>query len=447
MNLRTGLFPTRLWIALALMAGSTALAQGSAATQPKQDPKPATSAAGEVTLIGVLMNESAYSRSASIEERSKGESVPVFIAMDNLPPELADAYKEIFKDLIAGNSINYQQAKAIDDGIDARLKFYITPGPATDAIKKEWTGNASCSSKAITGAISQKDGKQWITPSSIAKAQPLKYPQGMYAPDKPFKKPGDTPLVIKVTDTLTLKCILLPRGEFMMEVPNWVLPRWADEASKHITLTKPFWLAEIPVTQEMWDSVMGADTDHATLKDPKRPARNLICADVLKFLKTLSEKNGRIVRLPGEAEWEYAMRAGTSNPPFRQKYKAFFSNGGAGECLPVKSKDSNAWGLYDMNSGAYELVRDKNVMRSGDAVDPYYSCEADEAAGKKHSHWSKSGGGRSDLVTYHEWAESTGGKTDAGYGSTKFRIAVEATPEEIATMEKLEKPDGAPAKK
>ncbi len=448
MNRRMRIFVSRLWLALTITAGSTALAQNPKASQPKPDPKPAaTTAAGEVTLTGVLISKGAYARGLSDEEIKKENEVPLFLAFDGTP-EIAAAYQDVFKELIAGNSLNYQQARAIDDGIDARLKFFITPGPATDTIKKEWSGgNVGGCSKSVTGVISQEGGKKWITPSAITKLPPPKYPPGMYAPDKPFKKPGDKPLILNVTDKLTLKCILLPRGEFMMEVPNWVLLRYADEASRHITLTKPFWLAEIPVTQEMWDAVMGAETDHATLTDPKRPARNLVCADVLKFLKILSEKNGRTVRLPGEAEWEYAMRAGTSNPPFRQKYKAFFSTGGAGECLPVKSKEPNAWGLYDMNSGAFELVRDKNVMRSGDAVDPYYSCEAEEAAGKKHSHWSKSGGGRSDLPTYHEWAESTGGKTDVGYGSTKIRIAVDATKEEIAEMEKLEKPESAAAKK
>ncbi len=152
-----------------------------------------------------------------------------------------------------------------------------------------------------------------------------------------------------------------------------------------VTFTKPFWLAEIPVTQEMWDAVM--HNNPSTLKDPQRPVRNVPCAEVNKFCKLLSEKNGRTVRLPGEAEWEYAARVGTSNPQLDVKYEDQNSAGpGRNVCLPVKSKQPNAWGLYDMlNPGAFEMTRDAFVLdRRVDEVDPYFSCEKDEAAGKKH---------------------------------------------------------------
>ena len=184
----------------------------------------------------------------------------------------------------------------------------------------------------------------------------------MLAPDKPIKMPGKEPLILKVTDTLSLKCILLPRGEFLFLKPYYVVPRWQDEFPRLITLTKPFYLAEIPVTQEMYEAVMG--NNPSTLKDPQRPVRNVPCADVNKFCKILSEKNGRTVRLPGEAEWEYAARVGTSNPPLDVKYKDQKSSGRArGECLPVKSKQPNAWGLYDMISdNAYEMTRDAFVF-------------------------------------------------------------------------------------
>ncbi|MCJ7611442.1 MAG: hypothetical protein MUP19_04200, partial [Candidatus Aminicenantes bacterium] len=65
----------------------------------------------------------------------------------------------------------------------------------------------------------------------------LKYPDKMLAPDKPLKMPGKEPLILKVTDTLSLKCLLLPHGEFLMEKPFYVIPRWQDEYPRHITLT------------------------------------------------------------------------------------------------------------------------------------------------------------------------------------------------------------------
>jgi formylglycine-generating enzyme required for sulfatase activity len=255
------------------------------------------------------------------------------------------------------------------------------------------------------------------------------FPDKMLAPDKPLKMPGKEPLILKVTDALSLKCILLPSGEFLMEKPFYVIPRWQDEFPRHITLTKPFYLAEIPVTQEMYEAVMG--NNPSTAKDPQRPVRNVPCVDVKKFCQILSEKNGRTVRLPGEAEWEYAARVGTSNPPLDAKTKDQDSDGGGPgkPLLPVKSKRPNAWGLYDMISTVFEMTRDKFIVGIRvDSVDPYDSCEQDEATGKKHAHWGR------NRVTYHE-AVSGGGK-DEDYDTTKFRVLVEATPEEIAGMEK-----------
>ena len=74
------------------------------------------------------------------------------------------------------------------------------------------------------------------------------------------------------------------------------------------------------------------------------------------------------------------------------------------------------------------MTRDAFVFSRKDAVDPYDSCEKAEAASKKHAHWGR------NTVTYHEAVGDA--KDDAAYGSTKFRVLVEATPEEIAEMEK-----------
>jgi len=343
------------------------------------------------------------------------------------------------KEYWPGDSMDANQARHLNDAFSTRLKYYFTPGElATKSVNGSkdvpgcmW-GNPCV---AVNGTLSEKDGKKWITPSKVFTQYPdrkqvtPKYPDKMLAPDKPLKPAGKKPLVLKVNDKLSLRCILLPRGSFLFLKPYYVQPRWQDEFPIVVTLTKPFWLAEIPVTQEMWQSVM--PNNPSTLKDPQRPVRNVTCAEVNKFCKILSEKNGRTVRLPGEAEWEYAARVGTSNPQLDVKYQDQKSAGRArGECLPVKSKKPNAWGLYDMISdNAYEMLRDAFVLdRRVDEVDPYFSCEKDEAAGKKHGHWGR------NTVTYHEAVGDA--KDDAAYGSTKVRVAVEATPEEIAEMER-----------
>ncbi len=391
--------------------------------------KPAA-ASREVTLKGVMMLEEA----CTLKPAKDADKTLVLFALEGTP-EVASTLDAIMKQYWPGDSMDGEQAQNLNDAFGKRLKYYFTPCTLTTKYvgSSKW-GNPQM---AVTGIVSEKDGKKWITPSKIFDQYPdrksvtIKYPEKMLAPDKPIKMTGKEPLLLKVTDRLSLKCILLPRGAFLFMKPYYVVPRWQDEFPRLITLTRPFYLAEIPVTQEMFEAVMGKNP--STLKDPRRPVRNVSCGDVNKFCKILSQKNGRTVRLPGEAEWEYAARVGTSNPQLDEKYKDQKSSGPArGECLPVKSKQPNAWGLYDMISdNAYEMTRDAFVFRRMDEVDPYYSCEKDEAAGKKHGHWGR------NTVTYHEAVGEA--KNDAEYGSTKFRVLVEATPEEIAAIEKAEK--------
>ena len=427
---------------LAVFAIAGMVSAEAAKPAPAGEAKPA---GAEVTLKGMLMGTHTCSRPGQPEE----PDAPILFAFEGTP-EVEAAYKDIFKELVASNSINYQQSKTIEEDLHKRLKYYLVATEALNKIHWQSGGNFGGTLFAVTGVLSEKDGKKYITPSKVTDKYPdgkmtfafkNKYPDGFYAPDKPFKQPGKNPLLLKISDTLSLKCILLPRGDFMLRKPFWYVGRWQDEFPRHITLAKPFWLSEIPVTQEMWDAVMGAENDFSTLKDPQRPAKNMTCEEIRKFCKILSEKNHRTVRLPGDAEWEYAARVGTSNPQIEQKYKSQFSGKGK-ECLPVKSKQPNAWGLYDMNSGSFEVARDKsNLNAHNEEVDPYLSPEADEAAGKAHKHWGN------NCVWFHEEIGSgpkpneTNWKrwTDADYTSHKIRVAVDATPEEIAEMEKAEK--------
>ena len=413
---------TRMWMVMAL-------GLAVAAWNPARAQEEAPVAAGpEVTLKGVMMWEMSCVLKPTKEDRDN--KTLVLFAVEGTP-EVAAALDAIMKEHWPGDSLNGTQARNLNEAFSKRLKYYITPGEL--ATKHAKDGRWRNPMMAVTGVVSERDGKKWITPTRIQGTR-LKYPDKMLAPDKPLKMPGKEPLILKVTDTLSLKCILLPRGEFLMAKPWYVDPRWQDEFPRHITLTKPFWLAEIPVTQEMYEAVMGSNP--STVKGPKLPVRNLPCADVNKFCRILSEKNGRTVRLPGEAEWEYAARVGTSNPPLEARYKDQYSSGrGRGVLLPVKSKPPSAWGLYDMiTDRAFEMTRDKFVVGIRiDSVDPYDSCEREEAAGRKHGHWGRNN------VTYHESVPSDGAKDDAQYGSMKFRVLVEATPEEIAEMEKKEK--------
>jgi formylglycine-generating enzyme required for sulfatase activity len=226
--------------------------------------------------------------------------------------------------------------------------------------------------------VIENDGKKWITAETCVPAV-LRYPARMLIADTPFVRDQKEPLWLKVDDKLVLKCVYIPPGKFLMGTLYCLWPYYQEEYPHVVTLTKPYYLAEIPATQEMFDAVMGKNP--STVKDPQLPVQNPTFGDIKKFCAILSATNGKTVRLPSDAEWEYAARVGTSNPGFPEKFKEQNSSGAEGFKSPlrVRSKRPNAWGLYDMASCWWEITDDRgmyNVRHSEE--DPRHPPASDD---------------------------------------------------------------------
>ena len=183
---------------------------------------------------------------------------------------------------------------------------------------------------------------------------------------------------------VSLKLVLIPAGEFMMggdEQPEQVARKcngagasaewFRNEQPQHrVKITKPFYMGVYALTQAQYLTVV--KTNGADFKGENNPADGVSWKDAVLICKRLSAMTGQTLRLPTEAEWEYACRAGTTTPfntgetlsTDQANYDGNFTYGSArkGEyrekTVAVGSFAPNAFGLYDMHGNVWEWCQD-----------------------------------------------------------------------------------------
>ena len=170
-----------------------------------------------------------------------------------------------------------------------------------------------------------------------------------------------------------LELVYCPPGEFLMGSPNTEMGREEDETQHRVTLTKGFWIGRYEVTQGQWKSVMGdnpSEESHlASVKGDDRPVMEVSWEDCQHFLK----KAGLGLRLPTEAEWEYACRAGTTGRyagTGRLDDMGWYGVNYHFELHPVGMKAPNAWSIYDMHGNVMEWCQDWKSSYDGEKRDP-----------------------------------------------------------------------------
>jgi formylglycine-generating enzyme required for sulfatase activity len=165
----------------------------------------------------------------------------------------------------------------------------------------------------------------------------------------------------------------IPPGRFWMGSPADEPERYDDEGPRQqITFEQGFWLAETACPQALWQAVMRKNPSRFQ-EDPQQPVENVSWGDAKRFIEALNEQiPGFNCRLPSEAEWEYACRAGTETPfwfgealstdeanydgnkPYHEGKKGEYRK----RAVPVKSFRRNPWGLYQMHGNVWEWCED-----------------------------------------------------------------------------------------
>jgi formylglycine-generating enzyme required for sulfatase activity len=176
------------------------------------------------------------------------------------------------------------------------------------------------------------------------------------------------------TNSIGMEFVLIPSGSFTMGADKNYEKADDEETPQHrVSISKPFNLGKYEVTQAQWAAVMG--NYPSAFKGRDNPVEQVSWDDAQAFIKRLNQQEGHSrYRLPTEAEWEYAARAGTTgaysfgDDEDSLGLYAWYKDNSSTKTHPVGQKQPNSWGLYDMHGNVWEWVQDWYGKYSANSV-------------------------------------------------------------------------------
>ena len=196
-------------------------------------------------------------------------------------------------------------------------------------------------------------------------------------------------LTLDLGDGVKMELVYIKPGTFTMGGERTTDGRFQCVEVPHhpVTLTRGYYLGKYEVTQAQYQAIMGNNPSRSS-KGPEFPVDNVGEQEAREFCDKLADKTGQEARLPTEAEWEFAARAGTDtkwffgdDPAALGEYAWFEGNSG-GKSHPVGQKKPNPWGLYDIHGNVCERISDvyaRNYYAQGPKTDPTGPSQGDSS--------------------------------------------------------------------
>lgn len=173
-----------------------------------------------------------------------------------------------------------------------------------------------------------------------------------------------------IENSIGMKLAYIPPGRFTMGSPDTEVGRVSHEVTRDVEFATGFRIGVTEVTQAQWQTVMG--TNPSFFKGDDRPVEHISWQDAIKYCQHLSQSENKRYRLPTEAEWEYACRAGTTTAYSAGDSQAalatagWYRANGKNETHSVALKQPNEWGLYDMHGNVGEWIAERPEERKSD---------------------------------------------------------------------------------
>ena len=189
-----------------------------------------------------------------------------------------------------------------------------------------------------------------------------------------------------------MEMVLIESGAFQMGSPSDEVGHESWEALHEVRLSRSFYIGRYEVTQGQWWRVLGENPSRFRDCGDDCPVEQVDWFDAQRFIGRLNELTGESFRLPTEAEWEYACRAGTDTPfatgenlttdqanyDGRYPYPGFAEGVYRERPMPVGSFEANAWGLHDFHGNVWEWCQDWMCdYPEGPVIDPLGECESE----------------------------------------------------------------------